>query len=82
MLDARQSARLYELEERVYGRLVSDVRALRVGEPEKRRLVDAAMAILCDAEAALESAQPSRTDEVLASACEQLDALEREVAAR
>ena len=44
------SMRLEDLEERVYGDVVSAIRALPVSETRKKPLVDAAMQILCDAE--------------------------------
>ena len=77
------SMRLEKLEERVYGDVVSAIRALPVSEARKQPLVDAAMQILCDAEE--EFAAAGRDDAKLAAAaraaCLRIATLEEEVAA-
>ena len=82
MTSRERNTRLYELEERVYGKFVTKVRMLPVPEAEKRRHTDAAMAVLCEVEAALASTQTGHAEAVLANAQAQLDALEREVDAQ
>ena len=75
--------RLEDLEERVYGDVVSAIRALPVSETRKKPLVDAAMQILCDAE---EKFTAAGRDETKLSAVENaaqlhIASLEEEIAA-
>lgn len=79
MLDGKDVAGLDELEERVYGDVITRIRALAVPDAQRQELIDGAMRILCDTQDGLKVAGSSASlrESLLADAWQALGAFEQ-----